>query len=196
MVRECYKPWHENRPTQVRNMRKPTNAYSNLQAWNLGFSFCITELLWLHANEFSYILIKIRSYWISAFTNIRRHNGANVVNCFRCQASLTVWTFFSCHMNVSFHKACLITRCLFSRKRKKVIRPSEQPLQPFGSRQTLTCWIWRWTITCHYSDQEILCMTWFWPWLRQPRAFTDRSVAGVFCAPHMLEACSVKSSVC
>lgn len=147
--------------------------------------------------KFHTFWIHMLSYCISAFTNIRRHTWANAVSCFRHHASLTVWPFFSCLVTLPFlstKRVCL--RGTFFPKEEKVIRSSEQPLQPFGSRQTLTCWIWRWAITCHDGDQEIWRMTWFWLYLCQAGAFADRSVAGVFCAPHMLEACSVKSSVC
>lgn len=148
--------------------------------------------------KFHTFWLKMLSYCISAFTNIWWHTGANAVNCFRHHASLTVWPFFSCLVTLTFlsTKHVCLRGTFFFLRRKKVIRPSEKPLQPFGSRQTLTCWIWRWAITCHYGDQEIWRMTWFWLCLCQAGAFTDRSVASVFCAPQMLEACSVKSSIC
>lgn len=163
-------------------------------AWNLELS----KLLWLDANEILFILDGLHFYYAAALANIRWRSGTKVVNRFRRQASLTVWSFFPCLVTFTL----LSTKPIWLRgtfsfpRRKKVIRPSERPPKPFGSRQTLTCWIWSRAITCHYGDQEIWRMTWFWRRLCPAGAFADRSVAGAFCAPHMLEACSVKSSVC
>lgn len=117
---------------------------------------------------------------------------------FRRHVPLTVWTFFSCLVTLTFLSTL---RAWLPQQRKK-----ESSLQngsflvaslwPFSSRQTLTCWMRRRAIICHYGDQESWRVTWFWLHPCQSWAFADRGVAGVCCAPHILEACSVKSSVC